>query len=50
MAQHLWHMQWEDALASFKAKLASGQDVFGPLIQQFLLDNQHRYSSACVWH
>ncbi|GLC71241.1 hypothetical protein PLESTF_001094000 [Pleodorina starrii] len=35
-------MQWEDALSSFKSKLASGQDVFGPLIRSFLLDNQHR--------
>lgn len=25
--------QWEDALNSFKAKLAKGQDVFGPLIK-----------------
>ncbi|EFJ46930.1 hypothetical protein VOLCADRAFT_81738 [Volvox carteri f. nagariensis] len=35
-------MQWEDALSSFKSKLASGQDVFGPLIRSFLLDNRHR--------
>lgn len=36
------HTQWEDALSSFKAKLSSGGDVFGPLIQQYLLGNQHR--------
>ncbi|GIL59926.1 hypothetical protein Vafri_14582 [Volvox africanus] len=35
-------MQWEDALSSFKSKLASGQDVFGPLIHSLLLDNHHR--------
>lgn len=35
-------MQWEDALSSFKAKLASGQDVFGPLIKKYLLANGHR--------
>ncbi|KAI8467060.1 MAG: peptidase M16C associated-domain-containing protein [Monoraphidium minutum] len=35
-------IQWEDALNSFKAKLAKGQDVFGPLINQYLLGNAHR--------
>jgi hypothetical protein len=25
--------QWEDALNSFKSKLAQGEDVFGPLIK-----------------
>ncbi|KAG2444514.1 hypothetical protein HXX76_001261 [Chlamydomonas incerta] len=35
-------MQWEDALASFKSKLAAGGDVFGPLIHKYLLDNTHR--------
>ncbi|GIL59935.1 hypothetical protein Vafri_14588 [Volvox africanus] len=36
-------IQWEDALSSFKSKLASGhQDVFGQLIRSLLLDNQHR--------
>ncbi|GLI61559.1 hypothetical protein VaNZ11_003968 [Volvox africanus] len=35
-------MQWEDALSSFKSKLASGQDVLGPLIRSFLLNNHHR--------
>uniref|UniRef100_A0A7S3VL18 Peptidase M16C associated domain-containing protein n=1 Tax=Dunaliella tertiolecta TaxID=3047 RepID=A0A7S3VL18_DUNTE len=35
-------LQWEDALASFKARLASGEDVFGPLIRKYLLDNKHR--------
>lgn len=37
-------MQWEEALNSFKAKLAGGSDVFGPLIHRFLLDNPHRIS------
>ena len=41
-------LQWEDALASFKTRLASGQDVFGPLIRKYLLDNKHRCVSACV--
>jgi len=37
-------IQWEDALTSFKAKLAAqgAQAVFGPLIRRFLLDNTHR--------
>lgn len=34
--------QWEDALQSFKSKLASGEDVFGPLIRKYLLENKHR--------
>ncbi len=34
--------QWEEALKSFKAKLASGQDVFGPMIHKYILNNQHR--------
>ena len=34
--------QWEDALGNFKAKLAGGQDVFGPLIRQYILNNSHR--------
>lgn len=39
----LTHMQWEDALNHFKSELASGRDVFGPLIHKYLLDNKHRY-------
>ncbi|MEW5297561.1 MAG: hypothetical protein WDW36_000765 [Sanguina aurantia] len=35
-------IQWEDALQSFKSKLASGEDVFGPLIRKYLLENRHR--------
>lgn len=35
-------IQWEDALNHFKAELASGRDVFGPLIHKYLLDNKHR--------
>lgn len=35
-------LQWEDALNHFKSELASGRDVFGPLIHKYLLDNKHR--------
>ncbi|KIY93076.1 hypothetical protein MNEG_14887 [Monoraphidium neglectum] len=35
-------IQWEDALNSFKSKLAQGEDVFGPLINKYLLGNPHR--------
>eukprot|EP00955_Chlamydomonas_euryale_P047657 353756-Chlamydomonas_euryale.AAC.2 len=41
---HLPGPQWEGALAHFKARLASGEDVFGPLIRRFLLENPHRVS------
>ena len=37
-------LKWSDDLAAFKAKLASGQDPFKPLIKKFLLDNTHRVS------
>jgi Zn-dependent M16 (insulinase) family peptidase len=40
--------QWEDALRSFKTKLASGQDVFGPLIRKHLLANQHRVTALLL--
>lgn len=29
-------------IAWLQARLASGEDVFGPLIRRFLLDNRHR--------
>lgn len=35
-------MKWKDDLESFKARLGSGEDVFGPLIRRYLLDNSHR--------
>ena len=35
-------LKWEDDLESFKARLAAGEDVFGPLIRAFLLENKHR--------
>lgn len=35
-------MKYTDALASFKARLDAGEDVFAPLIQNYLLDNPHR--------
>lgn len=38
----LYVVQWEEALNNFKAKLAGGGDVFGPLIHKYLLDNKHR--------
>ncbi|GFR50856.1 hypothetical protein Agub_g13138 [Astrephomene gubernaculifera] len=41
-------MQWEDALRSFKSKLSSGADVFGPLIRSFLLDNRHRVTVSLL--
>ena len=31
-----------------QARLASGEDVFGPLIRRFLLDNRHRVTVE-VW-
>lgn len=34
-------IQWEEALSHFKARIAAGEDVFGPLIRQYLLDNTH---------
>lgn len=44
------HIQWEDALASFKARLASGEDIFGPLIRKYLLDNKHRCAHLYSQH
>ncbi|PSC73335.1 presequence protease chloroplastic mitochondrial-like [Micractinium conductrix] len=35
-------LKWQDDLAKFKARLEGGEDVFGPLIRKFLLDNTHR--------
>ncbi|KAL4419293.1 hypothetical protein ABPG77_008343 [Micractinium sp. CCAP 211/92] len=35
-------LKWQDDLEKFKARLAAGEDVFGPLIRKYLLDNQHR--------
>lgn len=35
-------LKWEEPLAHLKQRLTSGEDVFGPLIRRFLLDNQHR--------
>lgn len=42
MAAHVLVVQWEEALNSFKTKLASGEDVFTPLINKYILNNQHR--------
>ncbi|EFN52070.1 hypothetical protein CHLNCDRAFT_139318 [Chlorella variabilis] len=35
-------LRWQDDLEKFKARLARGEDVFGPLIRKYLLDNGHR--------
>lgn len=35
-------LKWEEPLAHLKQRLASGEDVFGPLIHKFLLNNTHR--------
>ena len=35
-------LKWEEDLERFKARLAAGEDVFGPLIRKYLLDNNHR--------
>jgi len=35
-------MRFTEPLESFKARLASGEDVFGPLIKKYLLNNPHR--------
>ncbi|CAG9466039.1 unnamed protein product [Pedinophyceae sp. YPF-701] len=35
-------LHWQEPLAAFKARLESGEDVFGPLIRKYLLDNPHR--------
>ena len=35
-------LRWQEDLAHFKARLASGEDVFGPLIRKYLLSNPHR--------
>lgn len=34
-------LQWTADLERFKARLASGEDVFGPLLRRYLLDNTH---------
>lgn len=35
-------LEWVKDLETFKGRLASGEDVFGPLIRKYLLDNPHR--------
>jgi presequence protease len=35
-------MRWEKPLAHFKERLAAGEDVFGDLLDRFLLNNKHR--------
>lgn len=35
-------LKWEGPLARFKERLASGEDVFGQLLDRFLLENKHR--------
>ncbi|KAK9864580.1 hypothetical protein WJX84_000690 [Apatococcus fuscideae] len=38
----LSRLRWTEPLEHFKARLASGEDIFGPLIQKYLLKNSHR--------
>jgi hypothetical protein len=35
-------LKWEEPLAHFKQRVASGEDVFGALMDRFLLNNNHR--------
>ena len=35
-------LKWLEPLAQFKARLASGEDVFGELIDRMFLNNTHR--------
>lgn len=35
-------LKWEGPLARFKERLTSGEDVFGQLLDRFLLENKHR--------
>ena len=35
-------LKWQKDLDKFKARLASGEDVFGDLIRKYLLNNPHR--------
>ena len=35
-------LRWVEPLARLKTRLESGEDVFGPLIQRFFIDNTHR--------
>jgi len=35
-------LKWEGPLSRFKQRLASGEDVFGQLLDRFLLENKHR--------
>lgn len=35
-------LKWEGPLGDFKARLAAGEDVFGELMDKYLLNNKHR--------
>ena len=35
-------LKWKEDLETFKNRLAQGEDVFGPLIEKYLLSNPHR--------
>ncbi|CAL5227379.1 g10329 [Coccomyxa viridis] len=37
-------LEWTKDLEHFKGRLASGEDIFGPLIRKYLLENKHRVS------
>eukprot|EP00803_Ostreobium_quekettii_P002144 evm.model.scf_1846.1 EVM.evm.TU.scf_1846.1 scf_1846:8916-17584(+) len=36
------NIKWQEDLAQFKQRLASGEDVFGRLITKYLIDNPHK--------
>ncbi|KAK9805775.1 hypothetical protein WJX73_008308 [Symbiochloris irregularis] len=41
-------LQWTDDLQRFKDRIASGEDVFGPLIRKHLLHNNHRVAAEVL--
>lgn len=36
------NLKWQEDLGHFKERIASGEDVFGPLISKYLLENSHK--------
>ncbi|CAD7700528.1 unnamed protein product [Ostreobium quekettii] len=36
------NIKWQEDLAAFKKRLATGENVFGPLITKYLLENPHK--------
>lgn len=35
-------LRWEEPVAHFKQRLANGEDVFGELLDKYIINNQHR--------